>query len=154
MILLKEGDIFKSEKKILVNTVNTVGVMGKGLALQFKERYPHMYLAYKQACGGYLKDGGDIWLWRNPDTQTDIHGSVKHDVLCFATKEDWRNASKLEWIERGLVKFREMVQNDRTVYSAAFPKLGCTNGQLDWKDVWPIMMRYLDPLDIPVEIWL
>ncbi len=154
MIKLMSGDIFRSDCKILVNTVNCKGAMGKGLALQFKEQYPYMYLAYRSVCGGYLKNGGDIWLWRNPDTQTTIDDEVKHDVLCFATKEDWRNPSDIKWIERGLVNFREMVKNDKSIYSAAFPKLGCSNGGLDWKDVWPVMKRYLEPLEIPVEIWI
>lgn len=155
MIDYKSGDLLQSDCRLLVNTVNCVGVMGKGIALQFKQEYPGMFLTYKHVCGSNLRNGGDLWLWKNPDTQLLIDSNrLPHDVLCFATKEDWRNPSKLEWIERGLVKFRELVKSDRSIYSVAFPKLGCSNGGLDWVDVQKLMEKYLGPLEIKCEIWL
>ena len=85
-----------SSAQTVVNTVNTVGVMGKGLAAAFKERYPDMYVVYKKRCDdGELKPGS-IWLWKGADQW----------VLNFATKKHWRNPSKLDYIRQGLLEFR------------------------------------------------
>ena len=148
MIIFKTGDIFKSECQTIVNTVNCYGVMGKGLALQFKKKFPDMYNEYRYACKrGEISQGGDIWVWNYVDL-------YKHKkILCFATKEHWMNDSKLEWIERGLIFF---VNNYKSlgITSIAFPKLGCTNGNLNWQnDVWPLMYKYLQNLDIDCEIY-
>ena len=148
MIIFKTGDIFKSECQTIVNTVNCVGVMGKGLALQFKKKFPDMYYEYRYACKrGEISQGGDIWVWNYVDF-------YKHKkILCFATKEHWMNDSKLEWIERGLIFF---VNNYKSlgITSIAFPKLGCTNGNLNWEnDVKPLMYKYLQNLDIDCEIY-
>ena len=155
MIIWKTGDLFQSKCQTLVNTVNCVGVMGKGIALQFKEKYPHMFTMYKVICAnGILSKGGDIWMFSFeniipfPDIITN-----QPNILCFATKEDWRNPSKLEWIERGL---KNLVENYESfnIKSIAFPKLGCNNGRLNWeKEVKPLMIEYLSRLPIKVEIY-
>ena len=151
MIIFKKGNIFDSECQTLVNTVNCVGVMGKGIALQFKKRYPKMFNEYKIACkpGQYrcLEHGGDIWIWNYVDF-------YKHKkILCFATKEHWCNPSKIEWIERGLQQFIEDYKY-WNIESIAWPKLGCTNGKLDWEtEVKPLMIKYLEPLPILCEIY-
>lgn len=152
MIIWKEGDLFNSTCQTLVNTVNCVGVMGKGIALEFKKRFPSMFNAYKKICNEHLLIPGDIWMCRL--NEPSLFGGMKQ-VMCFATKGDWRNPSRIEYIKRGLVLF---VKNYKqyNISSIAFPKLGCNNGGLDWeKQVKPLMIQYLEPLsnDIKIEIW-
>jgi O-acetyl-ADP-ribose deacetylase (regulator of RNase III) len=138
-----EGDLFKSPAQVIVNTVNTVGVMGKGIALEFKRRYPEMFVAYRTACEKRQLRTGELMLWYAPD----------HWILLFPTKEHWRNSSKLEYIESGLAKFVNTYA-DKNIMSVAFPKLGCGNGELPWDDVRPLMEKYLGSLPIDVYIYL
>ena len=152
MIEYKTGNLFKSDCQTLVNTVNCKGIMGKGIALDFKKRYPEMFNEYKLACtpGQYrcLEFGGDLWLY----SYIDLYKPKK--ILCFATKEHWMYPSKLEWIERGLQKFVEDYKY-WGITSIAFPKLGCNNGKLNWeKDVKPLMEKYLNDLPIKIEIYI
>lgn len=136
------GSLFDSDAQTLVNPVNRVGVSGAGLAKEFKKRYPNMHRDYALACKNNAM--GNLRIsWRHP-----------HDaVLCFVTKEHWRDPSRLELIEAGLEEFvrSEWVRN-ATITSIAFPALGCGNGGLDWLDVQPLMTRYLEKVDIPVAI--
>lgn len=143
MIEYIQGDIFDSPAQVIVNTVNTVGVMGKGLALSFKQRYPAMFERYKLMCDKKLLTVGKLMLFYEPD----------HWLLMFPTKENWRNPSKLEYIEKGLMKF-VTTYADKGITSIAFPRLGCGNGELDWNDVRPLMERYLKNLPIDVYIYL
>ena len=142
MIEYIEGDIFESPAQVIVNTVNTVGVMGKGLALAFKKRYPDMFEKYKQACDNNSLTIGKLMLFYEAD----------HWLLLFPTKEHWRNPSKLEYIEAGLQKFVRAYA-DKSITSVAFPRLGCGNGGLDWEKVRPLMDRYLSPLPIDIYIY-
>lgn len=160
MIKYIEGNLFDSSCQTLVNPVNCVGVMGKGIALRFKTKFPMMFLRYEVACRtGILKNGGDLWLYcRTPVTVPDLFNEdsdtyPQSKILCFATKEHWRNHSKMTWIERGLQTFRENYK-EWDITSAAFPKLGCTNGGLKWQYVRPLMEKYLGDLDIPIKIHL
>ena len=137
------GDIFESPAQVIVNTVNTVGVMGKGLALSFKKRYPQMFERYKNVCEKNLFTIGKLMLFYEPD----------HWILLFPTKENWRNPSKLEYIEKGLMKFVQTYA-EKNITSIAFPRLGCGNGELDWNDVKPLMEKYLKSLPIDVYIYL
>lgn len=143
MIEYIEGDIFDSPAQVIVNTVNTVGVMGKGLALSFKKRYPDMFESYKKVCEKHQLTIGKLML----------HQEADHWILLFPTKENWRNPSKLEYIEKGLMKFVSTYA-EKHITSIAFPKLGCGNGELDWNFVRPLMERYLKPLPIDVYIYL
>lgn len=143
MIEYIEGDIFESPAQVIVNTVNTVGVMGKGLALSFKQRYPQMFEKYRAACEKHLLTIGKLMLFYETD----------HWLLLFPTKEHWRNPSKLEYIEKGLMKFVQTYA-EKSITSIAFPRLGCGNGELDWTDVKPLMERYLKELPIDVYIYL
>ena len=143
MIEYIEGDIFDSPAQVIVNTVNTVGVMGKGLALSFKKRYPDMFESYKKVCEKHQLTIGKLML----------HKEADHWILLFPTKENWRNPSKLEYIEKGLMKFVSTYA-EKHIASIAFPKLGCGNGELDWNLVRPLMERYLKPLPIDVYIYL
>lgn len=141
MIEYIEGDIFDSPAQVIVNTVNTVGVMGKGLALSFKNRYPDMFERYKKVCEEGNFRIGNLMLFYYPD----------HWLMLFPTKENWRNPSKLEYIEKGLQKFVD-TYSDKRINSIAFPKLGCGNGDLDWNDVKPLMEKHLRNLPITIYI--
>lgn len=143
MIRYVEGDIFKSPAQVLVNTVNTVGVMGKGIALEFKKRYPDMFLAYREICEKRRLRTGSLMLCYEPD----------YWVLLFPTKEHWRNPSRIEFIEAGLAKFCRTYA-EKGITSIAFPKLGCGNGELNWSDVRPVMEKYLKDLPIDIYIYL
>lgn len=143
MIEYIEGDIFDSPAQVIVNTVNTVGVMGKGLALSFKQRYPDMFERYRIACEKHQLTIGKLMLFYEPD----------HWLLLFPTKEHWRNPSKIEYLEKGLMKFVDSYA-DKNITSVAFPRLGCGNGELDWNVVRPIMEKYLKILPIDVYIYL
>ncbi|MBQ9305630.1 macro domain-containing protein [Butyrivibrio sp.] len=142
MIKYLEGDIFSSPAQTIVNTVNTVGVMGKGIALEFKKRYPNMFDKYKTACEKKKLKVGNLMLCYETD----------HWTLLFPTKEHWRNPSKIEYIEQGLMKFCN-VYAENGITSIAFPKLGCGNGELDWNMVKPLMEKYLKALPIDVYIY-
>lgn len=144
MIIWKQGDLFKSECQTLVNTVNVVGVMGKGIALEFKKRFPDMFKAYKIHCDDKSFTVDKLWLYKGNLTW----------ILCFPTKEHWRNPSKIEWIESNLKKFTENYQR-LGIKSIAFPKLGCNNGGLNWQtQVKPLIIQYLNNLtDITIEVY-
>lgn len=133
--------ILESQTQTVVNTVNTVGVMGKGLAHAFREKYPSMFTAYRDLCNKGQFEVGQLWLWR---------GSTQW-VLNFPTKKHWRFPSKLEYIENGLLKFVANYEA-RGIREISFPRLGCGNGGLLWEDVRPLMEKYLSLLPIPVYI--
>lgn len=141
MITYLHSTLFSSPAQTLVNTVNTEGVMGKGIAKQFKSRFPKMFLEYKKLCDDKRLGIGNLHLWRGDTTW----------VLNFPTKVTWRQPSRLTYIEAGLDKFVETYRS-LGVVSAAFPPLGCGNGGLDWNEVRPLMERYLKRVNIPVYI--
>jgi O-acetyl-ADP-ribose deacetylase (regulator of RNase III) len=131
----------ESSAQTLVNTVNCVGVMGKGVAHEFKIREPAMFAAYKKLCDQKRLAPGKLWLWRGE----------KNWTLNFPTKIHWRNPSKLEWVEAGLDKFQSGYER-LGIREISFPRLGCGNGGLSWDDVRPLMERYLAQL--PIEIYI
>lgn len=133
--------VFDSPAQTLVNTVNTVGVMGKGIALEFKRRYPPMYERYKTFCTQGSFGIGQLYVYRTADKW----------ILNFPTKKHWRNPSKLEYIEAGLAKL-VATYTDQGITSISLPQLGCGNGGLEWSVVQPLMERYLNQLAIPVYI--
>lgn len=143
MLTYLKGDIFTSPAKVLVNTVNTVGVMGKGIALEFKKRYPEMFKLYQSKCDDKSFDIGNLLLWKKDEKW----------VLLFPTKKHWRSPSKLSDIEKGLEKFAQNYDK-LGIESIAFPKLGCGNGGLDWEDVKPIMEKHLKNLPIHIYIYI
>lgn len=142
MISYVSGDLFQAPAQTLVNTVNTVGVMGKGIALRFKQIFPEMFKEYRASCERGELDIGALHIYA---TENKI-------VLNFPTKKHWRNPSKLEYIEAGLETFVSIYQK-AGIHSVAFPPLGCGNGELDFADVRPVMERYLANLPIPVFIY-
>lgn len=141
MLIYRRTSLLESPAQTLVNTVNCVGVMGKGLAQAFKDRDPAMFSSYRRVCEQGLLEPGKLWLWRGADNWT----------LNFPTKMHWRNPSKLEWIESGLKKFADAYEA-QGIKEISFPRLGCGNGGLDWEDVRPLMQHYLQPLPIPIFI--
>ena len=142
MITYVVGDLFTSPAKVLVNTVNTVGVMGKGIAKDFKRIYPEMFEEYQDLCKQKMFNVGQLWLYKTPHKW----------ILNFPTKEHWRGKSKIEYIEAGLQKFVN-TYDSKGMLEVSFPMLGCGNGELDWeKEVQPLMEKYLQPLPIHVYI--
>lgn len=143
IIHYQRGDIFESTTQVIVNTVNCKGVMGKGLALAFKQRYPEMFSVYQQEC-----KSGRLRIGRPTLYQKSIPW-----ILNFPTKDNWKANSKLEYLEKGLEYF---VNNYKQagITSIAFPKLGVQNGKLSWDEVGPLMARYLSQIDIDVRIYI
>lgn len=141
MLIYHRTSLLSSNAQTVVNTVNCVGVMGKGIAAEFKNRYPTMFKIYKKLCDDKLLKPGKLWLWR---------GEAQW-VLNFPTKNHWRHPSKLEWIEAGLRKFVTEYEK-RGVTEISFPRLGCGNGGLEWDDVRPLMESYLSSLPITVFV--
>lgn len=143
-IIVKHENIFNSKMQTIVNTVNCVGVMGKGIALVFKLRYPKMFDIYKDYCNRKLISIGKLWLYKD---ETNAPW-----VLNFPTKFHWKYPSKIEYIEKGLQKFIETYK-EKGITSIAFPMLGTHNGGLDKTEVLSLMTRYLSNCDIPIEIY-
>jgi O-acetyl-ADP-ribose deacetylase (regulator of RNase III) len=143
-IKIISGNIFNTKAQTIVNTVNCVGVMGKGIALVFKLRYPNMFDVYQDYCRQNLISIGKLWIYK---------GNEKDPwVLNFPTKTHWKLPSEYEYIEKGLQKFVETYK-DKGITSIAFPLLGANNGGLDGHKVEEIMISYLSKCDIPVEIY-
>ena len=138
-----KGDIFDSRAQVIVNTVNVKGVMGKGLALAFKQRYPEMFIVYQQECKmGKLRIG-----------KPTLYKKTSPWILNFPTKNDWKYPSKLEYLEKGLEYFAANYKK-AGIQSIAFPKLGAQNGKLSWDEVGPLMAKYLSQIDIDVYIYI
>ena len=144
MITYVACDLFLSPARVLVNTVNTVGVMGKGIAKRFKQVYPDMFERYQELCERDALDIGELWLYKTTNKW----------VLNFPTKRHWRQQSQPEYVEQGLRKFAD-TYHDYGITSVSFPLLGCGNGELDWEtQVRPLMEKYLNPLPISVFVHL
>lgn len=137
-----DGNIFETPAQTLVNTVNTTGAMGKGLAKEFKRLFPEMFKEYQILCESGKFKTGQLWLYKTPNKW----------VLNFPTKTHWRLPSKIEYIEKGLKAFSEYYKRVR-ITSIAFPRLGCGNGELNWSDVKPLIEKYLKNLPIDVYIY-
>lgn len=142
-ILEKHGDLLQSECNILVNTVNCVGVMGKGIALDFKRKFPSMFKTYRDDCKRGIYKPGCIKEYLRPD------GII---IINFATKDHWRDPSNITWIENGLTQLHSYLLG--TTYSIAIPALGCSNGHLNWSDVKPLIYQKLDTLNNHIELYL
>jgi O-acetyl-ADP-ribose deacetylase (regulator of RNase III) len=144
MLTYIDINLFESPAQTLVNTVNTVGVMGKGIAAVFKQLYPEMYKRYRCLCQEGKLDVGMLYIYRTPNKI----------IVNFPTKKHWRQRSRVEYIEVGLQKFVEHY-TEYGVSSASFPQLGCGHGELDWEtQVRPVMERHLGDLPIPVYVHL
>jgi O-acetyl-ADP-ribose deacetylase (regulator of RNase III)/uncharacterized protein YwgA len=137
------GDILQSKAQTLINTVNCVGVMGKGIALEFKKRFPNMYKDYLSRCERHEVKPGIPYLYKT---------LFPPQIINFPTKDHWKSISRIEDIEHGL---RDLLDNYKAwgVTSLAVPPLGCGNGQLEWRTVGPLIYQYVKQIDIPVEMY-
>jgi O-acetyl-ADP-ribose deacetylase (regulator of RNase III)/uncharacterized protein YwgA len=143
MVKVQIGNMFESKAQTLVNTVNCEGVMGKGVALEFKKRFPDMYSDYVARC-----EHGEVKLG-----QPYVYKSLSHPwILNFPTKDRWRMVTKLDDIVRGLEYL--LVHYERWgIESLAVPPLGCGQGQLEWRVVGRTLYHYLTRMRIPVELY-
>ncbi|MFJ1733221.1 macro domain-containing protein [Streptomyces sp. NPDC088254] len=139
MITEKHGDLLDDDADALVNTVNCVGVMGNGIALAFKRRWPAMYASYQEHCRRGLFRPGSVRSWQaGPAGQQ----NTAPLIVNVATKDHWRDPSRIEWIDQALQSLVQLVRDER-LRSIAVPPLGCGNGGLDWNDVRPRIHRVL-----------
>ena len=128
MITYTTGNLLEARVEALVNTVNTVGVMGKGIALMFKERFPENFREYKADCAAGVVQVGKMHVTMPMEL------SGPKWIVNFPTKQHWRKPTELEWVRAGLVDLRSFLETEQ-VKSIALPPLGCGNGGLDWKIV-------------------
>lgn len=144
MITFTSGNLFNANVQAFVNTVNTVGVSGKGIAKAFKELFPENYEEYKKAC-----ERGEVVVGRIlPTLYMAVTDSIW--IVNFPTKQHWVNPSKIEWIEEGLKDLKNFIIENK-IESIAIPPLGCGNGKLDWNKVKPLIEDILGDL-VNVEI--
>lgn len=136
------GNIFRTEMQTIVNTVNCFGIMGAGLALECKFRYPEMFIRYKDMCDKKLLDIGKLYLYKTHQKW----------ILNFPTKNHWKYETKPEYLEKGLKRFVETYK-EKGIKSIAFPLLGAHNGGLTKEQSISILEKYLSHLDILVEIY-
>lgn len=146
MITYKQGNLLDAPAEALVNTVNTVGVMGKGIALQFKNAFPENYKAYLNAVKEKKIQTGKVQVVHVQDVK-----GVKY-VINFPTKAHWRYPSRISWIQTGLLDLREQILL-YNIKSIAIPPLGCGNGGLDWDQVRPLIENSLKDLAVEVMIY-
>lgn len=146
MIDSKTGNIFESNAEALVNTVNTVGVMGKGIALQFKERYPENYFAYRKACKDGQIDVGAMFV----TAVNQVEGPKW--IINFPTKKHWKGKSEMSFVERGLDDLIQVIV-EHGIQSIAIPPLGAGNGGLNWGDVKELINKKLASVNIEIQLY-
>lgn len=142
MITILSGNIFTTKCNTIVNTVNCVGVMGAGIAYECRLRYPEMYEKYQALCKDNLLKIGTLWIYKAGNKR----------ILNFPTKTDWKQPSRIEYLEKGLQKFVNTYKEKR-ITSIAFPLLGSSHGGLTQEQSLSIMQKYLSQCDIEIEIW-
>ena len=139
---ITKGNIFTTDYQTIVNTVNCVGVMGAGIAYEFRLRYPEMFAAYSRLCKAGKMQIGNLWLFKAEDKW----------ILNFPTKHHWRYESRTEYLEKGLQKFLDTYV-EKGIQSIAFPVLGASNGGIPEDVSITIMKEYLSQCNIPVMIY-
>ncbi len=147
MLRFIKGNLLESEAEALVNTVNTVGVMGKGIALQFKSQFPDNYKTYLKACKNNEFNIGDLLV---TEEYSLLNG--RKIIINFPTKTDWRKPSEYGYIEKGIIKLVDLIK-EKDIKSIAIPPLGAGNGGLDWDKVKSLMEYYLRDLDVDITIF-
>jgi len=161
-LCLVEGDMFFSRMQTVTVSVNCVGIMGKGLASRAKYQFPDVYVSYQDSCRKRILQMGkphiykressfDYQLADEPSTLSNANAETL--FLLFPTKRDWKERADISGIEKGLQWLRENYKK-QGIKSLAIPALGCGLGRLDWRDVGPLMCKYLTTFDIPVQIYL
>ena len=147
MIEFKSGNLFDSTAQLWVNPVNCKGVMGAGIALAFKKRFPEMFLQYNVYCRAGGLHPGRIYSWANPKPGNPAW------ISNFPTKDDWRKPSKMEYIEQGLPSLVKFIQSEG-ILSAAMPALGCGLGGLDFDAVRDLMKYHFTGVDCEFSVYL
>lgn len=142
--------LLKSQMQTITNTVNCVGVMGKGVALRFKNAHKANFADYVSRCNRNEVRPGVPYVYRADPKRDKPELEL---ILNFPTKNHWRDPSRIEWIDGGLRILAEKYA-EWGIKSLALPPLGCGNGGLDWADVWPLIDRYLGDLPIVIEVWV
>lgn len=148
MISYVKGNLFDSDAQALVNTVNTVGVMGKGIALQFKEAYPDNYRIYRKACKEGTFSVGQLLV----TSINDMYEGQGRLIIYFPTKTDWRKPSEYIYIEEGLKALKKEIV-ERGIQSIAIPPLGSSNGGLNWIQVKEMIVSALSDLNCDIRIY-
>ena len=145
MITEIKGDLFYDVQPgtALVNTVNCEGVMGKGIALEFKKRYPKLFRDYRKACQNHDVRVGVMWLWKDENNL----------IINFPTKYGWRLPSKYMWIMAGIKDLKEVI-TERHIKDIRIPALGCNNGKLNYTVVRGMIYSILGDLDVNITIYL
>ena len=147
MITFTQGNLLDADVEAVVNTVNTVGIMGKGIALMFKEQFPDNFKAYARACNSGTMDIGKMFVTKN----TEFFGP--RWIINFPTKTHWRVKTKIEWIEEGLKDLVRTIR-EKNIRSIAIPPLGCGNGGLNWHEVRPVIISAFKEIeDLNVVIY-
>lgn len=146
MIQFMKGNLLEAKVEALVNTVNTVGVMGKGIALMFKEAFPDNFDSYEAACKAKEVKVGHMFVVE----RSALFGPKW--IINFPTKNHWRYPTKMEWVTDGLRELRNIIE-EKQIKSIAIPPLGCGNGGLDWQDVRKEIERALSDIE-GVEIYV
>jgi len=144
MIKYTTGNIIESNAEALVNTVNTVGVMGKGIALAFKKAFPENYKIYREAFKSGQLNIGELLI------TTTNQLSPKY-IINFPTKKHWRERSEMNFVETGMKALVKEIRQ-RAIKSVAIPPLGCGNGGLKWEKVKPLILRELEAVQDDVEV--
>jgi O-acetyl-ADP-ribose deacetylase (regulator of RNase III)/uncharacterized protein YwgA len=147
MITFLTGNIFDSDAQALVNTVNTVGVMGKGIALQFKKAFPSNFKEYRRACDTDQIGIGKLFVTKDANLT-----SGEKIIINFPTKTHWRKPSEYSYIEKGLDDLVNIIDNYE-IKSIAIPPLGSGNGGLEWERVKKIIREKLSGLDIHIFVY-
>ena len=137
MLFYWTGNLLESEAQALVNTVNTVGIMGKGIALQFKKEFPNNYKLYSKACKEKAFNIGDLLVVK--DTSLLLGDKL---IINLPTKTEWRKPAEYTYIEVGLTKLAELIK-ERNIKSIAIPPLGSGNGGLNWSIVKQLIEKHL-----------
>ena len=154
LMMTPDDDMFQSGCEALVNTVNCVGVDGKGVALECKKSFPENSSHYRQYCREFGMKPGDVVFTRRgqlPMPHLRPHPEIVY-ILNVATKDDWRRPSRLQWVGLGVSALRVEIEQ-LGIKSVAVPALGCQNGGLLWSEVLPYIERELNLPDVLVKVY-
>lgn len=146
MIKFTQGNLLEANVEAVVNTVNTLGIMGKGIALMFKERFPDNFKAYERACKRGEVQTGIMFVTASSEL------SGPRWIINFPTKKHWIHPSKIEYITEGLKNLRSVIIENK-IKTIAIPPLGSGNGGLDWNEIKPLIISALDDLE-DIEVWV
>ncbi len=148
----KKGNLFESHDEAIVNTVNCVGVMGKGIALQYKHLFPENYTEYKKQCSQKNIVPGKMFVYEYK-TEDLFTESKPQFIINFPTKDHWRAKSKIEYIEQGLNDFINVIK-EKNIKSISMPAIGCGNGGLEWSNVKKMITEKLSTLgDVTINVY-